>query len=57
VRDREVVLVLIAGQWKQGRVRLLGDGARKLSSPVIALPSRRYLEIDVNTRVRLKRRA
>lgn len=57
VRHGEEVLVLVAGQWKAATVRLRGDGARSLSSPVIALlSSRRYVAIDAQTRLRLRRR-
>lgn len=56
VHDREAVLVLSAGAWKEGTVRLLGDGARALSTPVIEMSARRYLAIDADMRVRLRAR-
>ena len=58
VRDREPVLVLVDGHWRQACVRLRGDGGVRLSSPVIALQrSRRFIPITSTTRVRLRGRA
>jgi hypothetical protein len=54
VRDRELALVLVAGQWREGRIHLRGDGARRLASPVFGLSPRRYVAVDANTRVRLR---
>lgn len=57
-RDREPALVLVDGRWREGWVRLSGDGSVTLSSPVIEVfRPRRFHPITSALRVRLKGRA
>ena len=57
LKDCEPALVLVERRWLEGCVRLRGDGGVRLSSPVIALPPRRFIPITAGLRVRLRGRA
>lgn len=54
-RDRDDVLVWHDGDWRQGELRLLGDGGRRLPSPVVSLQApRRTVVVSAGTRLRLR---
>lgn len=55
--DRERVLVWIDG-WREGSVRLCGDGGKPLGSPVVLVASpRRTVSLSPPTRLRVQRGA
>jgi hypothetical protein len=54
LRDREPALVLVAGRWRAGQVKVRGDAGKRLAAPVIVLDgSAEIVALSLEARLRL----